>query len=294
VSDPDALPERFAFDWLGLREPADHRARPARTADILSAWCRTRVANDAEGSKGTAPLRVVDLGAGTGSNLRWLAPRLPGPQAWTLLDHDATLLDRLVPPNVGRPGWAPELTPRVAPLAGASDGGLSPETARAVASADVVTASALLDLLSDDLVAALVEATAAAGAAALFALSYDGAITWSPPDPGDALVREAVNAHQRRDKGTGPALGPRAGPAVRAMFERAGYVTQVEPSPWRLGSDDAPLARALLDGWADAAAEERPDEAESIREWARRRREALGGEPFTLTVGHVDVVAVPS
>ena len=32
--------------------------------------------------------RIVDLAAGAGSNLRYLSPRLPFEQAWTLVDHD--------------------------------------------------------------------------------------------------------------------------------------------------------------------------------------------------------------
>ena len=37
---------------------------------------------------------IHDLGSGTGSMSRWLAPRLPGPQHWVLHDRDADLLAR--------------------------------------------------------------------------------------------------------------------------------------------------------------------------------------------------------
>jgi SAM-dependent methyltransferase len=279
VSGPDALPERFASDWLSLREPADHRARSEVVARRLVDWF---------GATAPAPLRVVDLGAGTGSNLRWLAPRLPQPQAWTLLDHDPALLERVVPPS----GVEATVTRLVAPLGGDA-GALSAEAAEAISSADLVTASALLDLVSADLLHALVDAVAAAGAATLLALSYDGTITWTDPDPDDALVRDAVNAHQRRDKGTGPALGPTAADAARTALERAGFTLHAESSPWTLGPEDAALARALLDGWVDAAVEERPSDATAIRAWATRRREAIADGSFGLEVGHVDISALP-
>ena len=68
-------------NWLALREPADVAARSA----LL-----TREVVDAIGRR--HPLSVLDLGAGTGSNVRYLADRLPAPQRWLLVDRDPTLL----------------------------------------------------------------------------------------------------------------------------------------------------------------------------------------------------------
>ena len=71
----------FTADWLALREPADRRARNRELVRDLTAWRRD-----------LRELAVVDLGAGTGAALRYLAPRLGGEQTWLLLDHDAALL----------------------------------------------------------------------------------------------------------------------------------------------------------------------------------------------------------
>src|SRR5207249_1472200 len=62
---------RVSAAWLGLREPADAAARAAELVEPV----RRRLA--------VTPRAVVhDLGSGTGSMGRWLAPRLPGPQRW--------------------------------------------------------------------------------------------------------------------------------------------------------------------------------------------------------------------
>ena len=72
-------------DWLALREPADAAARVPALVDRL----RPHLPD--------GPLTVRDLGCGTGSMGRWLAPLLAGPhQHWVLHDRDATLLDRVV------------------------------------------------------------------------------------------------------------------------------------------------------------------------------------------------------
>jgi hypothetical protein len=158
---------------------------------------------------------------------------------------------------------------------------------------DVVTASALFDLVSHGWLSDLAAGVAASGAAALFTLSYDGSIVWSETDPADALVQDAVNAHQRGDKGFGPALGPEAGEAIATSFEREGYRVRTASSPWRLGTDDRELLVQLIDGWASAAIEQRPEARERIVSWQSRRIESIARHDTTCAVGHLDVLALP-
>ena len=272
----------FSPDWLALREPADHRARAAGLLPPLcAAW---RVAGWR---------RVLDLGSGAGSNLRYLAPRLPDPQAWTLLDHDADLLARAA----AAAGPSQQVT--------CVRGDLAREGLAAVAGAQLVTCSALLDLVSADWLRRLARACRAASCGVLLALTYDGTMRWdadSGPPPAaagpdaadDELIRRLVNAHQRREQNPEPALGPEAAPAAEALLAAEGYRTWRSPSPWRLGPDDAPLARELVAGWERAALETAAGEAEArrVRAWAARRRRTIAGGRFRLTVGHQDVLAL--
>ncbi|MCY3845543.1 MAG: class I SAM-dependent methyltransferase [Acidobacteria bacterium] len=288
------MSETFDPAWLALREPVDHRSRAAAAASLLATACRRHGWS-----------RVVDLGSGTGSNLRYLAPRLPGPQHWTLVDRDADLLGR---------ASAPEGVERLRCLtADLADSGLA---AIADSDAHVVTGSALLDLVSRTWLERLVDRCRQAGCAAHFALTYDGSAQWhgaaddprADDDPDDGPVRRAVNAHQRRDKGFGPALGPMAGLTAETAFRGAGYRVWSMRSPWRLGPRDARLARALVDGWEAAALElaeggeagrspsgddpTGPDPA-AIRSWGGRRRATIDSGRFGLTVGHLDLLALP-
>lgn len=264
------MSDRFEADWLALREPVDHRSRPGTLLAPLREWwsalgCST----------------VVDLGSGTGSNLRYLAPRLPGPQRWTLIDHDAALLAKVRLPSMDVDVHIVEQE-------------LSEVDLTEAGAADLVTASALLDLVSERWLGALVGMCADSGCGVLLALSYDGTAEWSgSDDPLDAVVRDAVNSHQRRDKGFGPALGPTASAAAEALLREHGYRTRLEPSPWRLGAEDAALTRTLVDGWAAAAMEEASGHAEAIHAWAVRRREAAGVPGTSLVVGHQDLLALP-
>ena len=273
--------ETFDPSWLALREPVDHRSR----AEVLLApLC------DAWRARGWS--RVLDLGSGTGSNLRYLTTHLPAGQDWVLVDHDPDHLRRLG--RADTPASVRSLT--IVP------GDLVHEGLAGIPHADLVTASALLDLVSDDWLRSVVDACADGGRGAHFALSYDGEIRWSAggesagqreEDPDDVAVREAVNAHQIGNKGLGQALGPAAGSVAERLFRTAGYQTRISQSPWRLGADDAPIVRRLIDGWEVAAAEVLPGAADRIRAWADRRRATVADGRFTLTVGHCDLLALP-
>lgn len=251
----------FAITWLDLREPADHAARDK---DLLS-----RAINHV----GRVPTpAIVDLGAGTGSTVR--AFGLPG-VAWTLVDADAGLLD-----EADR-----RLRPRVAVAAmDLRDVAQIPLTG-----ARLVTASALLDLTSAAWIDALAERLGAAQIGIYAALSYDGNMAWSPADPHDAAVTRAFNAHQRSDKGFGPALGPAGADALVEAMRARGFRVWSRPSPWRLGAAETALQEQLLRGIAAAAAD--AGYAEAI-DWLARRLSAAASA--VCTIGHTDVLALPA
>lgn len=260
----------FTADWLGLREPVDHRFR---SAELLGPLQRA--------GERLGWTRAVDLGAGTGSNLRYLAPALPFIREWTLFDHDADLLALADAPDATRTVWTVR-------------GDLGREGLKALADAHLVTASALLDLMPEDWLRAVVDACAADQCGALFALSYDGEMEWHRRDPDDELVRGLVNEHQCRDKGLGPALGPRAAFVARDLFCGAGHDSWLRSTPWVLeGREHAQLTGSLVAGWSSAAVETRPDLEARIRSWAARRLSAVGEGDYRVTVGHRDLLALP-
>jgi len=281
--------------WLGLREPADVAAR----SDALTRAIAGAMVPD-------APLSLLDLGTGTGSNIRYLAERLPAPQRWLAVDRSADLLAAL-PERItswatasGYDTWTDnrrcgvlgadvrcEIETRQADLGTLDD-------PRIFAGRQIVTASALLDLVSESWLRSLAACCRAGNAVALFTITYNGRFECTPADAEDEMVRDLFNRHQRTDKGLGgPAAGPDAAAIAEQCFLHAGYRVRREPSDWQLGPADRDLQRLLIEGWADAATEMAPDRAPAIARWRTRRLAAVEAGQSHAVVGHDDLAAWP-
>jgi hypothetical protein len=263
----------FSAEWLALREPYDAAACNPAVRD-------TTIASIA----GLDPVSIVDLGTGTGSGLRALAPLIPARQTWRLVDNDLSLLARAVdterPERVQVIGMPVDLAHD---LEAALDGAV-----------DLVTTTALLDLVSEPWLERLTVECAARRLPFYATLSYDGRIAFTPQDPADAAIVAAINAHQRTDKGFGPALGPKAAAEAIARFTTVGYFVDRQPADWVLGPQDHEIQNELLAGWAGAAREIGMLQLEYIVGWLTRRRDLVAAGRSSMQVGHIDLFARPT
>jgi SAM-dependent methyltransferase len=155
---------------------------------------------------------VHDLGCGTGSMARWLAPRLSGPQHWIMHDRDPDLLEQAAAEVVDRAADGAEITIETRLC------DVTSLTADDLEGASLVTASALLDLLTADEVERIAAACATAHCPALLAISVDGRVILTPPDPLDAPIARAFNAHQRRTTDGRDLLGRRRRRGGRRVY----------------------------------------------------------------------------
>jgi len=218
---------------------------------------------------------------------RWLAPRLPGPQHWVLTDRDTDLLAhaaRRLPART-RDGGRVTAETRVLDV-----GAL---TAADLADVDLVTASALLDVLTAEEVDAIAAACVGAGCAALLTLSVVGEVRLDPSEPRDLPVAAAFDAHQQRVVDGRRLLGPTAAAAAESAFTRRGAHVRSRASPWQLGLDDVDLVIAWLHGWVAAAVAQDPDLARHADAYLGRRLAAAEQGRLRVSVGHLDLLALP-
>jgi hypothetical protein len=289
---------QFSTDWLALREPLDAASRATSlSATVVEALRRAH--------SHSPRIQVIDLGAGTGANLRCVAPRLGGSQDWLLVDVDPLMLAAV---NGRMRAWArssamrviendQQLTIRGTQFECGVRGvclDLATQLDRlALPDGALLCASALLDLVSEQWLRNLALHAVRVRAIVWFALTYDGRIHCYPAEPEDWEVRELFNTHQLTDKGFGPALGPTAEPLVEQIFTDRGYRIERAPSDWRIGPTQRTLQHALLDGWFNAACEIAPEKTSHLGHWRARRQAHINGGRSEVIVGHVDMIGCP-
>ena len=277
----------FSAQWLALREPADHRARDASLRDQvihdLNHLARVR----------PGPIKIVDLGCGSGSNLRALAPHLPATQHWTLVDYDPALLSAAKSALVQ---WADQTVSDQDILVLHKNGkhisvkflceDLSSNLESVLAlPTDLLTAAAFFDLVAEH----WLERFCGLLRSPLYTvLTYNGQEIWHPPEPMDAAMLNAFHAHQQTDKGFGVAAGPTAAGVMEKLLKARGFAVSSAQSPWKLNASDRNLIEQLAIGSAGAVLETKRVSVEEISAWKQSRSVAQ-----TCEIGHTDLYARP-
>ncbi len=289
--------------WLQLRAPYDGAASDGREAGALASAFGAALRRRRE----RGPLRLLDLGGGTGANVCRLAPRLFGSQTWRVVDSDAVLLAQVEDTVVawarrigGKtksvPGGVSVTTPqRIVTVTGLAYDLCDGLTGLPLAQTDGVTGAALLDRASAASLNAAVTSLADHQVSALFTLNVNGDIRWRPGQADDADVARAFLRDLGRGKGFVTALGQRA---AAMAFEARGYAVRTTRADWRLRGGDAEMHRALLSLIALGARGQPPTSADPgdwerrIEAWVSAKLAEIRAGSLELTIGHTDMLAI--
>jgi hypothetical protein len=288
---------KFSPEWLSLREPIDHRSRNQDLqAQVINYLAKVKTVYP-----GT--VRLTDLGSGTGSNLRALAPHLNAVQHWTLTDYDLELLQAA---RTTLLAWADSeianhvLGSTVAPSTQIKPLSIIKENKKMIVEfrcvdlnkdyrtildepADIITAAAFFDLVAEPW---LSQFCAYLSKPLYTVLTYDGIEKWSPPEIIDVDILKAFHQHQITDKGFGSALGPAASERMQSLLRECHFSTVCASSPWILDNHDHLLIEQLAIGTARAVREINTIPNHLVDQWEHSRRQASKCE-----IGHVDLFA---
>jgi hypothetical protein len=287
------MTEAFDPEWLALREEFDAASRSVVLAQRLSGLLPARP-------------RLLDLGAGTGSLFRWLAPIIGRAQAWTFVDTDRDLIAEAFEETadwataqgwtVTFPGHAANRallvhTPHGAWRVEALVSDLAAPEVLRLHGADAVVCSAFLDLVSGAWIDQFCDVLRIP---LLACLSVDGRDTFLPRHPADAIVTAGFRRDQARDKGFGPALGPRAPAALRAALEVRGFTVATATSDWRIPRGSLAMLHEIVQSHARAAALRSPAYRSVIADWESARLSQSAAGRLVIRTGHRDCLAIPA
>ena len=283
-------------EWLYLRENTDARSRSiALTQSVAS-----KLPSD-------KPVHILDLATGTGSNIRHLIKHLPTRQQWLVTDKDQQLLAEL-PTQTERwcqtQGYKFKRTKFGYVILGTHlECHIETQTlnlrnldsTKLFHGYHLITASALLDLVSASWLRALINHCHAVGAAILFFSTYNGSVSCSPAEHEDEQILKLFNLHQQTDKGLGGrAEGSNATTCAINFFSETGYQVQHESSNWTLGTKDQEIQRQLITGWVKAVRDVAPETESMIKSWETRRLAHVDANRSKIIVGHDDIAALPT
>lgn len=260
-------------NWLAARVAADTAARATTlntlVPDLINYLAVTGDHQDT--------LEIIDLGAGTGANQRWLAPQLPFRQRWVHLDHD---------PIISRSLPLPDDTMIIDDTVEA----LSRLLASRDAGRQLVTCSALLDVLPMAQLNAVCRAVIDNRVPALFSLTVTGTFGVVPSHPDDQPLLGAFNDHQRRAGRAGPEAASLAAEALRA----AGFDVRCQETPWQLtAASGRAFVGQVLQERLCAAVSQHPGLAQAANAWLELRRSQLALGIMRVELGHGDILALP-
>jgi hypothetical protein len=222
-------------------------------------------------------VEIIDLGAGTGANQRWLAPRLPFRQRWIHLDHDS-VISRSLP------------LPDDTMIIDGSVEALSRLLARPGVDPRLVACSALLDVLTTNQIYEVCSTLIDNHAPGLFSLTVTGTLGISPTDSRDKQLLDAFNEHQRR----ACRAGPDAITLAVGELRRGGFTVRTQETPWLLAaSRDRAFVEQLLRERLEAAVTQHPSLATTAATWLELRRTQLTDGILRIDLGHTDILALP-
>lgn len=249
-------------------------------------------------------LQIVDLGSGTGANLRYYLEQFPQNQSWYCVEEDIALkvpfweharqmaidLDYAIEQE----GELMKLTkPGHEVLIHFVHGNLlKVDELVDLLRTDLVLANAVFDLFSKEQFATLVQVLSHHSLSMLFTLNYVG-MDFSPSTEADDHYIGQYNAHMQREQAFGRGMGPASSREMEAVLKEALAQVEVGESLWQIGNQEQVMMGFLLGFFEGALSDWWDDEAEKIalEKWLLEKKQQVAEEALAAEVYHLDILA---
>ena len=245
---------------------------------------------------------LLELGAGSGSLFRWLAPIVGRTQHWLWLDNDDALLERgihLTAHWAQRLGYAVQRSEEGTELTLQTPRGTwsieargydlnDPPSMLPLDEADAVTCSAVLDLFSEDWLDELLHAIVQRPFYA--AINVIGRDRIRPHRLEDELIWRGYILDQVGNARLLDPLGPDVPNVAREVCKELGLQYVSTRSDWIIRRQHHAMLRYMIGFVTNAARQALPQYRRRVDRWERRRRQEIAAGRCTLRIGHVDVL----
>lgn len=287
---------QFATDWLHERYRFDVAARNPK----VEAACLQYLARHPN-------ISIIDIGAGTGANFIYLSEKLPQSQQWALVELNPSLLKRArerLKIWAAAKGYAVreerqsldfqrnEQHIHVQFLQGSFlelPQLLQPEQYH------LVTASAVFDLLSAQMLSKLIQTFHQNRLALLATLNYES-MAYLPTDAEDGHWIGLYEAHMQREQDFGRALGPECSDFLENGYAQLPTAQVIRaPSRWQIEPTDSFMHVHMLQFLEKSLLEmtSMGHSGKGLDTWLQRKKAQLQARQLRLSVTHSDLFIAP-
>jgi len=249
-------------------------------------------------------VQIVDLGSGTGANLRYYVEQFPQDQTWFCVEEDIALkvpfweqvqkmaLD--LDYAIEHEGVRMKLTkPGHEVLIHFVHGNLLKVGELVdLLRTDLVLANAVFDLFSKEQFTGLVQVLSHHSLSLLFTLNYAGMDFSTATDADDHYI-EQYNAHMQREQAFGRGMGPASSREMEAVLKEALAQVEVGESLWQIGSQEQAMMSYLLGFFDGALSDWWVKEAERLafQNWLSEKKKHVAEKALSAEVYHLDILA---
>ncbi|MEN0004316.1 MAG: class I SAM-dependent methyltransferase [Bacteroidota bacterium] len=280
----------FSVEWLTTRYPFDVAAR---NKDVEQAALM--------GLPAERPIRLIDLGAGTGNNCRYFIPKLPQDQEWLLLELNPHLIAAA---KSQLHAFAKEAGFKVTPTAdGLYLAGRKKVTIRFremsflnlkeqldLGSYDLVMAGAVIDLLTVNMLEMLVQQFIGHVVPFLATINFTG-MQFEGATEQDQHYTKLYIQHMRRAQPFGRTLGAACIPFLKSWLLVRDIPFLSGASDWVISPTDRAMHELTL-GFMQGAIPEllhTPNELNTFNQWLIEKKEQSDRRKLSFRVEHFDI-----
>ena len=283
---------KFTATWINLRESYDMLSR----SDLLQNLYKNNKMN---------LKKVIDLGGGNGSFLRWCHYKNIIYDDFLIIDNDEALLKSFYPRTKSYLSMMSlslikdnMMSYRIQNLKNNKDGFITLKKQDFYKSIDIindynlVSFSAVSDLLSKKFIKCLFDKIDK-GTNLYFSICFDGRVKWKNKNKHDKYIVSMFNQHQKQEKTTGVALGLNSINFIKNLSKKNDYKIYIADSSWSVDShdnDSRVFQKAYLNTIYKPLKKYELTDQDILKDWLRSKQNDIENKNSNLVVGHKDIL----
>ena len=283
---------KFTATWINLRESYDMLSR----SDLLQNLYKKNKLN---------LKKVIDLGGGNGSFLRWCHYKNIIYDDFLIIDNDEALLKSFYPRTKSYLSTISlslikdnMMSYRIQNLKTNKDGFITLKKQDFYKSIDIindynlVSFSAVSDLLSKKFIKCLFDKINK-GTNLYFSICFDGRVKWKNKNKHDKYIVSMFNQHQKQEKTTGVALGLNSINFIKNLSKKNDYKIYIADSSWSVDSQDNDsriFQKAYLNTIYKPLKKFELTDKDILENWLKSKQNDIENKNSNLVVGHKDIL----